>query len=161
MSDYPPEPWHMFGHAWLSAWWLPAGRVPDPPDGVAPLIVAGRALVLTAWVRYLPPSPLSYHEMLSAVAVHEGNRLAGSITDIWVDNEASRLGGQQLWGIPKELGTLDLGSGRALTASAATGDTWISTPAPHTRYAAVLIQVSPVAAEAVSARRHLDQYGGV
>src|SRR5699024_6709458 len=129
MPDYPPEPWHMFGDAWLSAWWLPVGRVPGTPDGVDTLVVGRRALVFTAWVRYLPPSPLTYHEMLSAVAVHEGNRVAGSITDIWVDNEASRAGGRQLGGIPKEIATLDLGSGRALPASAATGDTWISTAA--------------------------------
>lgn len=119
----------MSGDAFLSAWWLPTDRVPDTPDGVDPLLLRGRALALTAWVRYLPPSPLTYHELLTAVAVHEQNRVAASITDIWVDSAPSRAGGRELWGIPKELAALEFTSGRAFTGTAATGDTWISTAA--------------------------------
>lgn len=123
----------MSGDACLSAWWLPAEQAPNIPDGIDPLVVRGRTLVLTAWVRYLPPSPLTYHELLTAVAVREDNRVAGSITNIWVDNAASRAGGRELWGIPKELATLDLAPGRAFTGSAAAGDTWISTAAYKVR----------------------------
>lgn len=119
----------MSGDACLSAWWLPTDRVPDTPEGLEPLLLRGRALVLTAWVRYRPPSPLTYHELLTAVVGHEQNRVAASVTDIWVDSAASRAGGRELWGIPKELAALDLTSGRAVTGTAATGDTWISTAA--------------------------------
>ena len=77
MPEYPPEPWRMAGDACLSAWQLPVDEAPAVPAGLEPLVVAGRALVLTAWVRYRAPSPLTYDELLAAVAVRSGRQIAG------------------------------------------------------------------------------------
>lgn len=133
MPEYPPEPWRMAGDACISVWQLPAESAPAVPVGLEPVVLAGRALVLTAWVRYRAPSPLTYDELLAAVAVRSGRHVAGTITDIWVDSEASRAGGRELWGIPKGMAAFDVNEGRAFTASAATADNWITTAAYSVR----------------------------
>ncbi|SFI97928.1 Acetoacetate decarboxylase (ADC) [Amycolatopsis sacchari] len=101
--DYPPEPWDLRGHGYVSLWLVPAGVVPSLPPGVRPVTLFGRAVVATAFVDYLPGGLLPYHELLAAVAVRQGGRFGLTITDIWVDSPASREGGRELWGIPKEL----------------------------------------------------------
>ncbi|WP_370950330.1 acetoacetate decarboxylase family protein [Amycolatopsis sp. cg5] len=125
---YPPEPWNLAGQAYLSIWRVPADRLPGLPGGVKPVLLGGRAQVFTAWVDYQPPGQLSYHELLSTVAVH-GPRVSSSITDIWVDSEISLAGGRELWGIPKDLATLGFTHGKTFTASAAIEDGWIATAA--------------------------------
>ncbi|MDR6592332.1 hypothetical protein J2S66_000716 [Saccharothrix longispora] len=97
MVDYPPEPWVLHGRACVTTWLVPASALPALP--VPPLVVGGRAVVGTAFVEYAPPG-MAYRELLAAVLVR---RLGVSITHIWVDSEASRAGGRELWGIPKEM----------------------------------------------------------
>ncbi|SEP44281.1 acetoacetate decarboxylase family protein [Amycolatopsis saalfeldensis] len=126
MTAYPPEPWRLAGEACLSMWRLPVAELPALPEGAEPVVVAGRAAVFAAWVGYRPPGQLSYHELLTAVAVR-GRRLTASITGIWVDSEVSLAGGRALWGIPKDLATFDFHRGRTFTA--ATADDWIATAA--------------------------------
>ncbi len=77
--------------------------LPPLPSGVRPVTAFGRAVVATAFVDYLPGSLLPYRELLAAVVVRDGLRLGLSITHIWVDSPASKAGGRELWGIPKEL----------------------------------------------------------
>jgi acetoacetate decarboxylase len=107
---YPPSPWQLRGQLHLSLWLPPATEVPRLPAAVGSaarlITVAGRAIVGTAWVDYQPGSVLEYRELLAAVAVRRGLRPAVTITHIWVDNESSRDGGRELWGIPKDLATL-------------------------------------------------------
>lgn len=104
---YPPEPWHLRGQMYLSIFLIPRRRLPALPPAlgaaVRPVTVGGRAAVGAAWVSYEPGGVLHYKELLSAVLVHERGRPRVSITDIWVDSAASREGGRNLWGIPKEL----------------------------------------------------------
>jgi Acetoacetate decarboxylase (ADC) len=113
----------------LSIWSLPIAQVPRLPDSLAavvrPVSVGGRALVGTAWVEYEPGGVLQYRELLSAVLIRHRARPRVSIVDIWVDSPASRDGGRELWGIPKDLAELRIdGSGAGgpggLTASAQT-----------------------------------------
>lgn len=109
MSDpieYPPEPWHLRGHLHVSAWCVPVGELPELPPGVRPLTVAGRAVVLAAWVDYQPPGVLSYRELMVTVVVRGG--IAVTIPHIWVDSPASLAGGRALWHIPKELADFTL-----------------------------------------------------
>jgi hypothetical protein len=113
MVSYPPEPWELHGRACLSVWLVKASALPPLP--VRPVTVLGRAVVGTAFVHYQPPG-LAYHELVAAVLVRQGLRIGVSITRIWVDSPASRAGGRELWGIPKELAEFDWE--RALTASA-------------------------------------------
>jgi hypothetical protein len=104
---------------------VPRDRLPRLPDGLAatvrPVTVGGHAIVGTAWVDYEPGGVLSYRELLSAVLVHERNRPHVTIVDIWVDSPASRDGGRELWGIPKELADLEIGSPAAGMVRAAAG----------------------------------------
>jgi hypothetical protein len=102
--SYPAQPWHLRGHAWLSAWLVPVSELPSEPK---PFSVAGRGLVFTAWVDYDERGELPYHELLMAVAVRSGPSIAVTITDIWVDSEASMHGARELWKIPKELADFD------------------------------------------------------
>ncbi|WP_122818203.1 acetoacetate decarboxylase family protein [Nocardioides pantholopis] len=92
--DYPAAPWNLTGQMWLSVFRIPEKTGPLRPPGVYGV----------AFVRYEEPSPLTYGELLVARPVNAGSlgrRI--SITDIWVDSPASRAGGRELWGIPKEL----------------------------------------------------------
>lgn len=100
---YPPEPWDLTGTGRLTAWAVPVGDLPALPAGVRPVVLRGRALAATAFVRYDERGLMAYDELLAAVVVRHGRGLALSITDIWVDSEVSRAGGRGLWGIPKEL----------------------------------------------------------
>ncbi|HWD03166.1 MAG TPA: acetoacetate decarboxylase family protein [Amycolatopsis sp.] len=127
MTAYPPEPWHLAGHARLSAWLVPAADLPALPEGAEPRVAAGRAAVFTAWFDYRAPGQLAYHELLCATAIRGG--LAASITGIWVDSPSSRDGGRELWGIPKDLAAFEFTDGRRFTATAATDGDWIATAA--------------------------------
>ncbi|AXB41997.1 acetoacetate decarboxylase family protein [Amycolatopsis albispora] len=132
MSEYPPEPWNLAGQAYLTTWRVPVDALPALADGLSPVVVAGRAVVVTAWLDYQPPGRLSYHELLATVAVRApsgGLRATGTITDIWVDSEVSLAGGRALWGIPKDLAAFDFTHGRTFTASASLDDGWIATAA--------------------------------
>jgi hypothetical protein len=110
---YPPEPWHLRGHLFLSVFLVPRSELPALPQPLAavvrPVTIAGRAVVGGAWVRYEAGGVLQYRELLTAVLVREGRRPRVSIQHIWVDSEASRAGGRELWGIPKQLAPLDVG----------------------------------------------------
>jgi hypothetical protein len=107
---YPPEPWHLRGQMYVSVFLVPHRLLPPLPAAlraaVHPLLIAGRAVVGTAWVRYEPGGTLHYRELLSSVLVLDRGRPRVSITEIWVDSAASRDGGRALWGIPKDLAEL-------------------------------------------------------
>jgi hypothetical protein len=126
MSLYPPQPWNLTADARVSIWRVPAADLPTV--AAEPLVIAGHASVFTAWIDYTPPGQLAYHELLAAVAV-KGRRVSCSITEIWVDSEASLAGGRELWAIPKDLATLNFTGGRTFTATAATAEDWIATAA--------------------------------
>lgn len=113
-GDYPPEPWDLEGHGYISVWLVPASALPPLPPGVRPLTFFGKAVVGTAFVDYLPGGLLPYHELLAAVLVRGGL----SITHIWVDSPASKAGGRELWGIPKELADFKLEHEPAFTGTA-------------------------------------------
>lgn len=109
MTDqaYPPEPWHLAGSAHVTIWRVPVGAVPSLPCGVRLLSLRGTAVALTAFVSYSEAGVMAYDELLAGVVVRHGRRIGLSITDIWVDSVASRTGGRELWGIPKELADFD------------------------------------------------------
>ena len=126
MSLYPPQPWNLVADARVSVWRVPVADL--PALAAEPLVIAGQASVFTAWIDYTPPGQLAYHELLAAVSI-KARRVSCSITEIWVDSEASLAGGRELWAIPKDLATLDFTGGRTFTATAATADDWIATAA--------------------------------
>ena len=101
--SYPPEPWDLQGLGYVALWLVPTRALPALPDGVRPVSVFGRSVVATGFVDYQPGGLLPYHEVLAAPLVRSRWRVGVSITDIWVDSAASKAGGRELWGIPKEL----------------------------------------------------------
>lgn len=112
-ADYPPQPWDLTGRGWITAWTLRA-PLPTLPDGVRPV---GR-LALTMFVDYRPPGQMAYAELLAGVVVRQGRRVGLAITDIWVDSPASRDGGRELWGVPKELAVFHVADGPSLDPGA-------------------------------------------
>ncbi|PVZ10185.1 acetoacetate decarboxylase family protein [Actinomycetospora cinnamomea] len=107
MTTYPPEPWTLAGRMDLSTFLVPPEELPAAtwPDGWRPLVIGGRTPVGAAWVDYAEGGMLSYHELLVAVAGRVGARVRPHVVAIWVDSPASRDGGRELWGIPKDLAT--------------------------------------------------------
>ncbi len=110
---YPPEPWHLRGQMWLSLFLVRRSALPET---VRPALFG---LVGAAWVRYEPGGTLDYRELVSAALVRDGWRPRVSVMDIWVDSVTSRDGGRALWGIPKELSTIDIGPTAGGTDAAA------------------------------------------
>lgn len=94
---YPDAPWRLHGDLWVSLFVVRGAA--DRPDG----------LYGAAFVDYVSPSPLTYHELLVARLVRDGRARRAHITDIWVDSPASRDGGRALWAIPKDLGDFAVG----------------------------------------------------
>ena len=120
---YPPAPWELYGQAHGHLFVVRAAALPPVPPGFKPLVVAGRALVIAGWVDYQPPSALTYGELFACVVGFAGRRPTGTVTHMWVDSEASMLGGRELWGYPKELAEFDVrivpaGSARASAGGA-------------------------------------------
>ena len=101
---YPPEPWRLAGQLHASVFRVPTDDLPaSQPPGTRPVLIGGHGIVIAAWVRYEAGSVLRYRELLCTVLVRDGGRIRPTISHIWVDSEASRRGGRELWGIPKQL----------------------------------------------------------
>lgn len=105
---YPPEPWHLGGSMHVSLWRVPIAALPATfeaarPRDARPIAIAGTALVGTAFVTYEPGGVLAYDELLAATLTWHRSRPRVTISDIWVDSQASLAGGRELWGIPKHL----------------------------------------------------------
>jgi hypothetical protein len=101
---YPPQPWDLRGDVQTSVFLVPLADMPvDLPPGWRPVRVGRFGVVATAWVSYRPGGVLAYEELMSTLLVRRGRRVLLTITHTWVDSAASRDGGRELWGIPKEL----------------------------------------------------------
>ena len=91
---------------------VPVADVPhDLPPGCRVVRVGRYGFIGAVWVDYEPTGVLSYRELMTTLLVRRGWRLLPTITHIWVDSDASRAGGRELWGIPKELATFDFAPG--------------------------------------------------
>lgn len=119
--QYPAEPWHLRGSVVISLFRVPRDLVPDAhlPTGARMITLAGNAFVAVAFVSYEPGGVLTYEELLVATPVLDQSRVAVSVPQIWVDSEASRQGGRELWAIPKQLAKF--GQGSSIAGVAATG----------------------------------------
>ena len=64
--------------------------------------------MIAGWVDYQGGSILRYGELLAAVVGRWAGGVSATVTHMWVDSVASRSGGRELWGYPKELANFDL-----------------------------------------------------
>lgn len=105
---YPEPPWQMHGRGLFASFRVPAREL-DLPQGMSPVTIAGQALGLLAYIEYLPPSPLTYRELIFMPCMVRARTETGSVkTGYWVsrmyvDSEASLRGGRELWALPKTL----------------------------------------------------------
>lgn len=114
--EYPPAPWRLTGQLYGSVWAVPfkAFRAELPPD-FEPLVELGWLGPFAGFVDYQEGSTLQYHELIAGVLVRlKGSwRYAFTVTHMWVDDEASKWGGRELWGVPKELADFNFTYSRA------------------------------------------------
>ncbi|MFD9699705.1 acetoacetate decarboxylase family protein [Lentzea sp. NPDC059081] len=105
----------------ISVFRVPRGQVPSEhlPSGARLITLAGKTFIAVAFVSYEPGSVLTYEELLVAAPVRDGGSVAVTVPQIWVDSEASRDGGRELWAIPKQLARF--GQGSSIAAVAVTG----------------------------------------
>lgn len=120
-TAYPPEPWDLEGLGYVSLWLVPERVLPALPDGVRPVSLFGRTVVAVGFVDYQPGGLLPYHEFLVAPLVRRGATVGLSITDIWVDSAASKAGGRELWGIPKDMADFEMAHEPAFHGTARLG----------------------------------------
>ncbi|WP_213814183.1 acetoacetate decarboxylase family protein [Glaciihabitans sp. dw_435] len=111
-AAYPPEPWYLGGTLLVSVFLVPARSLPGNfgdtlPPGYWMVRIAGRVIVGTAFVCYLPGGAMEYTELLVVTPALHRARLRFTIPQIWVDSPASRTGARELWGIPKHLAEFD------------------------------------------------------
>jgi hypothetical protein len=121
-TDYPPAPWVLRGQAHFHVLAVRAHSLPQVPAGFTALQIGGFALVVVGWVDYQGGSILRYGELLAAVAGRWAGGISATVTQMWVDSPASRAGGRELWGYPKELASFELAFDPSGTARACAPD---------------------------------------
>ncbi|MEO5817133.1 MAG: acetoacetate decarboxylase family protein [Gemmatimonadaceae bacterium] len=108
---YPKEPWHLAGQFVVSTFVVSrrslGALLEIVPAGERVIGGAGRIFVGVAFVDYAPRGVLSYRELLVALPVISRHGVRYSIPLICVDSAQSRVGGRELWAIPKELASFD------------------------------------------------------
>ena len=109
-AGYPPPPWRLTGDMYASLWRLPLPALPAwrLPARTRPLVLNGRATLVTFWVDYRPDGDLDYRELLVALAVTHRRRVAATAVAAWVDDTRSLQGGHALLGIPKRYAAFDV-----------------------------------------------------
>jgi len=116
--DYPPAPWVLRGQAHFHVLAVRSHSLPQVPAGFTALRIGGFGLVVAGWVDYQGGSILRYGELLAAVAGRWAGGISATVTNIWVDSPASRAGGRELWGYPKEPASFELAIDPSGTARA-------------------------------------------
>lgn len=119
---YPAPPWRLRGSACAAGWLIrgDAGALAAPP-GWAPLRVGPWGLAGAVWADWRPGGDLAYRELAVGLVVRRGAALAVSVGPIFVDSEASQLGGHRLWAIPKSLARFCGNGESAMTAQTPLG----------------------------------------
>lgn len=108
--ELPPAPWDLAGDFFAVGGLMPVARarpfVPDDLEIVT--VLPGLTLGAIAAARYGAGSILEYSELVVVPAlVRAGEAVGGWISHIYVDDPTSQLGGQSIWGLPKELATFE------------------------------------------------------
>lgn len=112
-ASYPPPPWHTHGRAWVQPY-LVDTRAFDLPPGFTPVTIVGRALGILGLIEYLPPSPLTYAELIWMPCLVRAAGSRGYFVDkMYVDSELSLAAGRTEWALPKQLARFAIAASRA------------------------------------------------
>lgn len=112
-KKYPPEPWYLGGTLLVSTFLVPRRQLPShmlaaaSEAGVTPVSVGSRIVASAVFVRYTSGGVLTYDELIGGLLVRRGVSPMVTIPNIWVDSAQSRIGGRELWSIPKHLADFD------------------------------------------------------
>lgn len=115
-APYPDPPWETHGFGAFCPYVVPRSAV-TLPEGLEAIHSAGWCSGLLAYVRYEPPSPLSYNELIwmptmVRTRAADGKVLRGWwVARMWVDSEASLRGGREIWALPKTLARFETHEG--------------------------------------------------
>ncbi len=115
--SYPPPPWQTHVEGAASSYLVPA-RALRLPAGFRPVSAFGRTSGMLAYLRYLPPSPLQYQELLwIPTMVRAAGKIGGYVEKIYVDDEASLAAGRTEWALPKTLARFERQGDRVVFAA--------------------------------------------
>jgi hypothetical protein len=104
MSAYPAPPWHTEGRAFFRAYRVPTSAI-ELPESLEPRSTGGFSLGILGFVRYAPPSPLTYDELIwMPTRVSSSGRVGHYVARMHVDSEPSLAAGREVWALPKTLG---------------------------------------------------------
>lgn len=106
-----PPPWTLRGDGYMLFYLLPPEQTRD--DTFAPLELAGRQvgrITIVILVDYRESNAGAYREIFIAPGAFRffDDRVYRSVTKIYVETQASVVGGRQNWGIPKELAAFEI-----------------------------------------------------
>lgn len=107
---YPPAPWNLQGSGVQIVHTVDIRSVRElvPSELSIVQLWPGRTLGVVAFAHYGPGSVLEYDELIIAPALvrYEG-KLGMWVSHIYVDDPVSLQGGREIWGVPKELATIE------------------------------------------------------
>jgi hypothetical protein len=107
----------MRASATLAAYLVPARSLALPAP-LEPITLLRHATGLLAYVEYLPPSPLVYHELIWMPALVRARSRAGRtargyhVAVMYVDDERTLRGGREIWALPKTKARFELDGDR-------------------------------------------------
>lgn len=115
---YPPAPWHTHGHAFIQPYLVDGAYLRLPPR-LEPIRLVGHTIGLLGLIEYLPPSPLTYAELIwmpcvVRITMRRHRAYGHFVEKMYVDSDASLAGGREIWALPKQKARFDIGDGEAI-----------------------------------------------
>lgn len=103
--NYPSAPWTLKGHGYLTLhlvdFSIAARTIPKDLEIVQ--VLPGKTIGALFLGKYEAGSTLTYGELIAVAGlVRYGDKIGSWVSHIYVDDERSIAGGQEIWGLPKE-----------------------------------------------------------
>jgi hypothetical protein len=109
--SYPPPPWQMHGRATIQPLLVRAADV-ALPERFRATATLGRTTGLIAYIEYLPPSPLTYRELIFMPAFVSAAGARGYyVAAMYVDDATTLLAGRREWALPKRMAAFEARGG--------------------------------------------------
>ncbi|MEZ4287143.1 MAG: acetoacetate decarboxylase family protein [Polyangiales bacterium] len=116
---YPEPPWFTEGYSFAASYRVPIESV-ALPDGLQAVGIGGWTFGMLMFVRYEPPSPLLYNELVwipAKVRSTTNPKMGGYyVAHMSVDDRSSLAAGREIWGLGKTWGDFHV-DGESIEAS--------------------------------------------